>query len=73
MYGGEERHIQCFGEVSNTVLLTMAYKFYLWYTESGQLYNSFTKLYFCHVILSLEIEYVFMYKANTVYKLYDIA
>jgi hypothetical protein len=47
----------------------MACKFYLWYTESGQLYNFFTKLHFCHVTLSLEIEYVFMYKANTVHKL----
>jgi hypothetical protein len=50
----------------------MACKFYLWYTESGQLYNFFTKLFY-HATLSLEIEYVFIHKANTVYKLYGTA
>jgi len=56
-------------QVTNRVLLMMACKFYLWYTELGQFYNFFTKLHFCHVTLSLEIQYVFMYKANTVHKL----
>lgn len=62
---------EVFSILTDRVVFMMAFKFYLWHTELGQLHNFLTELHFCHATFSPVILYVSMYKANTVCKLYS--